>query len=350
MRYHFEGFYGSRSILSVHSVILEPPKPRKRALGRLLWPAVITAAAVVAVVVSTAGDDTRAELEYLDAVYESSSDLAMGGETLRVVISRLSRIERSELVTATDSIREDLETALELVEMGPPSESLIAVNALYRQTVEAWTIGVSGFTSGILAAADDPNSTVVVDNIANALAELRAGDRIYADLVRVLDLDEVPDSAAPMPQVVMLPAAGELLTLSLAYVEAARSVNSGIALRPGLRVASIASNPLWNVNPDDQAVLPATEQVSFSVVITNVGNVASEPERLDLTVGGPSDPVALTDTVPALEPGEQTAVQFVDIPVVEGGVYEVAASLPDLTNDIDLEDNTLSVMFAVNED
>lgn len=319
-------------------------------VGRLLWPAVITAAAVVAVVVSGAGADTRAQLEYLDAMHETASELSLGGETLRVVISRLSRIERTELVTATDGIREDLEAALELVEAGPPSASLVAANAVYRQALESWTVGVSGFTSGILAAADDPSSTVVVDNIANALAELRSGDRLYTDLVRELGMEGVPEPVGPMPEIVMLPAEGELLTLSLAYVEASRSVNSGIALRPGLEVASISSNPLWNVNPDDRAVVPSTELVSFSVVVGNAGNVASEPERVELTVGGASEPVVLSEMVPILEPGEQTAVQFVDIPVVPGGLYEVIAGLPDLTNDIDLEDNALSVMFEVLED
>jgi len=331
-------------------VILEPPRPKKRAVGRLLWPAALTAAAVVAVVVSGAGADTRSELEYLDAMHETVSDLSLGGDTLRVVISRLARIERTELVTATDGIRESLEAGLELVEAGPPSNTLIAANAVYRQALEAWTVGVSGFTSGVLAAADDPTSTVVVDNIANALAELRAGDRLYTDLVRELGMEDVPDPVAPMPEVVMLPAEGELLTLSLAYVEAARSPNSGIALRPGLAVMSITSSPLWNVNPSDQAVVPATEAVSFSVVVSNIGNVASEPEPLTLTVAGASEPVVVTENVPVLEAGEQTALSFPDIPVVQGGVYEVAAILSELTNDVNLDDNAVSVMFEVNED
>jgi len=78
--------------------------------------------------------------------------------------------------------------------------------------------------------------------------------------------------------------------------------------------------------------------------------VASDPERLDLTVGGASDPLAFTETVPVLEPGEQTAIQFLEVPVAPGGVYEVVASLPELTNDTSFEDNILSVMFEVNEE
>ncbi|HWL48319.1 MAG TPA: hypothetical protein VNT92_00440, partial [Acidimicrobiia bacterium] len=138
--------------------------------------------------------------------------------------------------------------------------------------------------------------------------------------------------------------------LSLAYVEAARSPNSGIALRPGLQVSSITSDPLWNVDPSDQAVVPATELLNFSVVVGNAGNVASEPEPIELTLTGESDPVVLSEMVPVLEPGEQTAVQFLEIPVIPGALYEVAANLPAITNDVDLEDNVVSVLFEVNDE
>ena len=319
-------------------------------VGRLLWPAVLTAAAVVAVVVSDAGTDTRAELDYLSAVHEQASELSIGGESVRLVISRLSRIERTELVTATDAVNASLQTAMELVEAGPPSPSLIAANALFRQAIQSWALGISSLTAGILAAADDTNSTVVVDNVANALAELRAGDRLYSDLVDLFALDEVPEPVAPMPPVVMMPADGELLSLAQAYVVASRSVNSAIALRPGLTVSQIVTTPLWTVNPSDQAVVPATETLSFSVVVSNLGNVASEPEPMQLTLSGPSEPQVLTETVPILAPGEQTTVLFPGLTVLPGAIYEVVAELRVVNLDQDFEDNTLTVVFSVNED
>jgi hypothetical protein len=331
-------------------VILDSPRPRRSAVARLLWPAVLTAAAVVAVVTSGAGDDTRAELEYLQAMHDHVSEISLGSDSLRVVISRLARIERDELVIATDAIREDLDAALELAEGIPPSESLVAVNALFRESAEAWTIGLSGFTSAILAAADDPASTVVVDNIANSLTELRAGDRLYADLVEELEREEVPAPVGPMPAVVMVPADGEILSLSQAYVEAARSVNSGIGLRPGLRISSIVSNPLWRVNPTDQAVMPATGVAIFSVLVTNVGNVASDPVTVQFTLTGDTEPLVLEQQLTALEPGKQTAVIFTDVEVQSGGIYEVVASLPEGIPDTDPDDNAITVVFTVNED
>ena len=162
---------------------------------------------------------------------------------------------------------------------------------------------MSGFTSGILAAADDPTDTVVTDNIANALAELRAGDRLYTDLVRSSRRKRCPTRSLPFPRCCMLPGRGRAFTLSLAYVEAARSPNSGIALRPGLQVSSITSDPLWNVDPSDQAIVPATELLNFSVV---VGNAATWP--VSPSPRANSDrrvcPVVLSELVPVLEPAE----------------------------------------------
>jgi CARDB len=330
-------------------VILDSPRSRRKAWRRLFWPALITVVAIVAVAVSAAGRDTRLDLAYLDAVRDQSAELSLDGDALRVVISRLSRIERDELVTAIDTIRTDLQVGQDLVDQGPPSDTLIGINSLYRQAILAWTVGISGFESGILTAADDPSNTVVVDNLANALAEIRDGDRLYEDLVRELGMDEIPDPVGSMPSVVLMPADGELASLADAYVVAARSVNAMIALRPGLGLSQITSDPLWNVNPDDQTVLPATDLVTFSVVVSNKGNVASDPTPLRLTLSGNGDPVVATQQVPVLEPGEQTAIDFVDMAVVAGGPFEVKAELEVIQLDVDLDDNALAVIFMVNE-
>jgi hypothetical protein len=318
-------------------------------VGRYLWPVLITAAALVAIAVSGAGRDTRADLQYLDTIQEQASALSLRGDALRDVISRLARIDRTELVTLAEGIRADIATGLELVAEGPPSPTLFAVGALYRQALEAWDAGIAGYASGLLAAADDPSSTVVADNIANALAEMRTGDRMYADLVEEMNRRDVPEAVAPMPTVVLMPADGELFSLSQAYVEAARSPNSGLALRPGLSVSQVVAVPEWEVGPTDEVILPATETVTFNVVVSNLGNVMSTVStlRLDLT-GGP-EPVTLEKGVPSLQPAAQTTVSFEDVAVVAGGQYEVTATLVGIEADLDPTDNEIAVAFTVSE-
>jgi hypothetical protein len=317
-------------------------------MGRLIWPALLTVVAVIAVAVASAGRDTHADLEYLEAVRRQAGELSKDGDALRVVTSHLSRVERNELQLAIDGIRDDIDEGMTLVEDGAPSEALIGINSLYRQALESWTVGISGFESGILTAADDPSNTIVVDNLANAMAEMRTGDRVYVDLVRELAADDIPDPVGAMPNVVLMPADGELLVLSQAYVAASRSINSKIALRPGLGVSEISSDPLWNVNPDDETVVPATEAITFAVVVSNKGNVESEPGSLRLTLSGVGDPVVIDQTVGVLAPGQQTAIMFEDMAVESGGLYEVKASLETIQLDTDFDDNELSVIFMVN--
>jgi hypothetical protein len=330
-------------------MMLDTPRPRKRVLGRFIWPILITVAALTAVGVSSAGRDTRADLEYLNTLQEQAAALSTRGDALREVISRLARIDRTELVTLVDSMRADIAVGREFAAENPPSATLFAVNALYRQALDAWEAGIGGYASGLLAAADDPSSTVVVDNIANSLAELRAGDRLYADLVEEVARQDVPDAAAPMPTVILMPANGELFSLSSAYAEAARSPNSGLALRPGLTVSQIVTIPLWEVDPSDVAVLPATDTVTFQVVISNLGNVLSTPSTVRLVLTGGEEPVTLDQEFGAMQPDAQTSVRFEDVAVEPGGEYEVNASLVGVEADIDLTDNEISVAFTVNE-
>jgi hypothetical protein len=43
-------------------------------------------------------------------------------------------------------------------------------------------------------------------------------------------------------------------------------------------------------------------------------------------------------------------VRFLEIPVTPGSLYEVAAALTAAANDTNLEDNTLTVLFEVNDE
>ncbi len=330
-------------------MMLDTPKTRKRVLGRFLLPILITAAALIAIGVASAGRDTRADLEYMNTVQEQAVALSTRGDALREVIGRLARIDRTELVALVDSIRADLAVGREFATNDPPSSTLFAVNALYLQALDAWEAGIGGYASGLLAAADDPSSTVVVDNIANSLAELRAGDRLYLNLVEEMERQDVPDSAAPMPTVVLMPANGELFSLSSAYAEAARSPNSGLALHPGLSVSQLVTDPLWEVDPTDVVVLPSTDTVTFEVVISNLGNVLSMPSTVRLVLTGGAEPITLDKEFGAMQPDAQTSVRFEDVAVEPGGQYRVTATLVGLGADIDLTDNEISVDFVVNE-
>jgi hypothetical protein len=330
-------------------VILDPPRPRRRGTRRLIVLLVIALAATVALSVSGTARDTRAELEYLRLIHSQASDIAVSAVSLSDTASRLATMDRVEFVTVTDGLRADIDVGLDLAKIGPPSDSLIAANSLYRQALEAWNRGVTGFGSGVLRAADDPSDPVAAENLADSLAEMRAGDQLYAEMVSVFDREDVPDPASPMPEVIVMPSDGGLISLSKIYVESARSPQNTLALRPGLGVAQLVADPEWVVGPDGQAVVPATDRVVFSVVVTNSGNVLSFPEILELHVTGGPEAESLTADLEPLEPGRSRTIVFDAVPVDVGMVYEVRAVLVVTHPDSSRDDNESVVVFSIND-
>ena len=316
----------------------------------MLWPILIVVAAILAVIASSAGEETRAELEYLSRMRAQAAELSKDGDTLRVVVSRLHRIDRLELVTAIDGIREDLQTGLEFVEQVPPTEDLLPVRALYRVALNSWEKGIVEFASAVLTSADDPESLTVIDVMADALAELRAGDGLYTELqIQYEAFEGGAEPVSALPPVVMMPAQGAIVSLSAAYITSARSPNNGLALRPGLSLSQVIADPEWQVDPDDQAVVPATESINFSVVVTNVGNVVSIPETVILTLVGGPEQLSREAEIGPLNPGSQVTVAFDEVPVEPGTIYQVAMNIVATGDDIDLEDNEIRVQFEVNE-
>lgn len=325
-----------------------PPKSKRRTVARIFWPTLILAALVVAAVVSAAGEETRIQLGYLDEIRAHATDLARSGASIGEIMSRVDEVDREEFTTVFESAAADLDTALEFVSDEPPTEGLVPVWALYRQTVEAWVRGVDGLATAILQAADDPDDVAVINATGDALADLRSGDALFRDLRAEFERDEIPEPVSPPVEVRLSPTDSGLLSQSVSYVAAARRSTSGLGLRAGLRVSQLVSDPRWQVNVDDQPVIPATETVVFSAVITNAGNIASQPESLIMELTGGADPVVSVMEVPVLQPGGQTTIEFAPVDVLPETLYEVDVQLELSNPDSDLTDNQRRVQFTVN--
>lgn len=301
-------------------------------------------------VVAGAGTETRVQIEYLSQIHEHATSMSRNGDALRSVAGRIETIARDEFVTVLDGIETDIDAALAFVAEDPPNPDVLPVRSLFRQALMAWDAGVTDFKNSILEAADFPNDLTVVDRIAAALAELRAGDAVYQQLVVELERDDLPDPLSPLPHVAMSPGQGGLVNMALGFSSAARSPNNTLTLRPGLRVSSIVAEPSWQVDASGDAVLQATETVTFSVVVSNMGNVESGTQELELTLTGENGDTSLSLTVEPLAPGLQITMTFEALDVEPGGSYQVTAELVAVGNDVDFADNLVTVEFTVNSD
>lgn len=88
-----------------------PSRPRRRLVGRLILPLLVAGLVVLGIVITAAGAETRAQIDYLDRLSERASLLADGPVALTGVISRLATISRVEFTTAMDGLIEDLDAA-----------------------------------------------------------------------------------------------------------------------------------------------------------------------------------------------------------------------------------------------
>lgn len=309
----------------------------------------ILAAIAVALAVSAAGDETRAELDYLESMRTQLLEISKDGDALRDVVGRLGSIERVELQTVIENMREDLADAITFAESDPPSMATTSVASLYRLALASWDSGLRGFGESVLLAADQPRSLFALDTMTVALGDLKTGDSLYLDLVAELARADTPDPLTEMPAVVLVPGTGPLVVQSGTLIQIARAQSSRLALRPGLAVSQIVAEPEWEVDPNNQAVVPRTDTITFSAVITNLGNVESEPGTLLLALSGSEEAIEVEADFEALGPGQQTTVSFAPMSVSPGGVYQVDVSLAITAPDSDLTDNRVSVQFTVNE-
>lgn len=317
---------------------------------RFLLPAIVLVAIVVAAMVSAAGEETRVELEYMESIRTQAEQLARSGMSIGDVMSRIDSIERDEFTTVFESVEADLDEAQAFVAEEPPTDSLIPVWALYRQAVASWDEGVGDLSRSILQAADDPDDVTVINATADALANLRAGDALYQDLKAEFEREEIPEPVNAPVDVILCPTEEGLLSQSVSYVAATRRSTAQLGLRPGLRVSQVVADPAWQINVEGQPVVPATETVAFSAVITNTGNVASEPESLIMELQGGAEPVVATVEVPALQPEGQTTIEFEPLEVLPETLYEVSISLELSNPDADMTDNEKRVQFTIDSE
>ena len=302
---------------------------------------------IVALLVAAAGDQTRLELEYLGEMRTQALQLARGGESVVDLTTRLREIDRDEFTTTFDAVVADVGEALLFTEREPPVESLVPMWSLYRLTLETWDSGLRTFSESLLMAADDPQDAFVETLVTEGLAQLRAGDALYAELQQFVERVEVPDPLAPLADVRMSAESGTISSLATSYTVAARATTNSLGLRPELQLSQLLSDPAWQVNANGEVVTVSTETITISAVVTNSGNVASPVESILLTFTGGADPLTAQAEVPALDPDGQTTITFDAIAVTPGTTYTASVELVISSPDSDLTDNSEVVEFLV---
>lgn len=323
--------------------------PRRRRRRRIIWPVLITAVAIVAVLVATAGGDARATISYVEEIRSSTLALSRAGSTLTDLVGDLAHVDRSEFESVVMGVEEALDGAAAVAAMEVPEQTLVGASMLFRLAVESWTQGIGEFSDAVLLAADEPTDPTAPDDLAAALVDVRSGDRVYSALLDELARDDVPAPVGEMPDVQLLPVDAPITVLVPAWVIAARVEGSGLALRPSIRIEQVRTSPEWVTSADESVVIPATDTIDLAVVVSNTGNIDSEPATVELTLADQvAEPVVVSEAVPAIAPGMSTSVIFTDLAVVPAQSYQIQLLLTPGGPDAFADDNRFSTAFTIN--
>jgi hypothetical protein len=322
-------------------------RPRRR--RRWLLPLILVTLLAAAIGLSQAATPSSPLLA--EDVRSRAITISRRADVFRDLLARMGSVDRVELQTVTDEALVRIADARTFIdELEEPPAEFAAVLALFDLALESWGDGTAGLTEHLLAAADGDDGLGLTDQVTDDLLELRAGDRLYRELVSVLAAADVTQPVSPMPDVRFLPEGYPVGPGAQTLLAQARVDGSPLALDSALAVEQVTTVPEWVLDTGGALVLDATEQLVVRVVVTNAGNALSEPSAVSVELaGGDGSAQSSTTDVPALAAGAKTTVTFDPLTVTPGRSYSLVVQLALAPGEGETADNSRTLLFRVNE-
>lgn len=322
-------------------------RPRRR--RRWLVPLILLTLLAIAIALSQAATPSSPLLA--EDVRSRAMDVSRRADVFRDLLTRMGSVDRVELQTVTDEALVRIANARTFIdELDEPAAEFAAVLALFDLALESWADGTSGLTEHLLAAADGDEGLGLSDLVIDDLLELRAGDRLYRELVSTLAAADVTQPVSAMPDVRFLPDGYPVGPGAQTLLAQARVDGSPLSLDAALAVEQVTTVPEWVLDTQGTLVLDATEQLVVRVVVTNAGNAVSDASAVSVEVaGGDGSAQSATADVPALEAGAKTTVTFDPLVVTPGRSYSLVVQLALAPGEGETADNSRTLLFRVNE-
>ena len=323
---------------------------------RTVWWWLIPIGVVVtgtALLVSYRGTETRRETAFLDSTRALSQEVDQ-------VAAGFRRLAGAELLTIT---RDDFEVLMDrlgsqmtqhadrLTEVQTP-DSAWAAGEMLGLAFESWVVGLAEFRTAITEVIDDPTSTVPVDRLGSAIAQLRVGDLIYA---RFLDragtmIEDLDVAISRFPAIAFISDQRVLLNGERLARTVRTRTNLGIRRDVGILQIVFEPLPSGGLGEDGEIIFPVTDHLQFSAVIGNRGNVDQKGIGVSASItaeSGESLTTTDSDTLD-LAPGEIGSVLFAPVAVQPGAEYLITFNLTEVEDELNMEDNIWESQIRIN--
>lgn len=329
------------------------PRGRRRAVWWWSLAVVLTAAAVTALLVN----GQRTETRRLTAFFDGSRTLALEADQAaegfsRLISTELRTVRRDDFVVLMDRLASQMFLqAAGLDEMEAP-DSAAAVREMLDLAFDSWQTGLAEFQIAIIEVADQPTSTAPVERLGGAVVQLRVGDLIYAGFLEraAMMIEDLDVTISEFPAISFISHQRALMNAE-GLARAIRS-STEMGIRRDVAILQVVFEPLptGGVGEEGEIILPAVDQLRFSAVIGNRGNIAQKGLTVSVSLRDVSGQALSTQDSGLLDlaPGEIGTVTF-DVEAVEPSAeYLLAFNLTVVEDDLDIEDNVWESEIRIN--
>ena len=295
--------------------------------------------------------ERRQSIDYLATAQEVAAEHAEISDQLGTLLASLGEEERPTVLLRLESMAaRSLELRREIDAL-VVTRPIAGVAGLMTVAVTSWDDGIASLDDAIVAILDAEEDDVSGDEaLASAFELLSLGDRAYLgvlDGVLRLDQEIVP---AEFPEVGYT--TGEYRALYDADVIAARLRGSG-GLSESRDITVVGATIPEPVSEGIGGIwtIPASETFSLQVTVSNTGNVVAEKISVLVTLrkqASNEDPTALSQVIPAIDPGESVTVPFENLDVEPGEVYTLTAGASFEDGPDETDDNVWDLVFERN--
>ena len=306
-----------------------------------------------ALVVNSRETEIRREASFFDAtraLAQEVDQVATGYR--RLVTTELRGITRDDFEALMDRLSKQMaQHSAGLKEVDAP-DSARAAREMLDIAFESWAAGLDEFRIAVTEVVDEPTSTAPVARLGGAIVQLRVGDLMYGRYLGAADamiqesdvrLGEVPAIVFISDHRVLLDAAG-----------LARTIRSStqMGVRRDVVILQVVFEPLpsGGLGEDGERIFPVTDQLQFSAVIGNRGNVDQKGLKVTARVISEAGEVLTTldsHTVD-LAPGDVGSVLFPPTAVDPGAEYMLRFNLTVLEDEVETQDNVWESQIRIN--
>jgi hypothetical protein len=311
---------------------------------------IIVAVGLIALAVRYRTEERRA-LDYMAAATEIAQSQAESADSLTQMLIDLGALERQDIISRIEALGAQASSDAQLLAAQVVPASVAEANGYLTVALGAWHESLTSLDAAILLILDTEEDESEGNGALTAAFDLlRVGDRAFVLFLDARARVEGDVTAGTVADV--------------AYVAQGRkNLFDGTRIAGRLRATlkfgerhdiSVTARTIPDAlgTRNDRPVVPTSETFAVVAVVTNQGNLTEEGIEVTMVLGaGSSDETRITreQLILSLDPGEATTVEFSDIVLIPGALYDLRITA-SIAEDADPLNNVFELAFYRNQD